>query len=276
MQLNYLELKQKYLSLFNGNEESFNFIITDVIFAYKEVYQFIINKKINSVLEVGCGTGILLKELKESFPKIKFAGLDPNESGFHGYKSISQKIIDKDYSLKIINSTIENYNPLEKYDLIFSFNVFEHVRNQNLYLNKTHNLLSKEGSNIIFSPNYDFPYEPHFILPIIINKNITKKLFKKKIFSHENRTKEHGLWEGLNLNGKKKIEKILLENNYSYVFDLSIKDRMINRMLSDKHFKKRQGVVATLTIIGKYIFLDKILFNILRIPFPYLKLIIKK
>ncbi len=276
MKLNYLTLKNKYLRFFDENEDYFNFIITDVMFGYKEIYQSIINNNIKSVLEVGCGTGILISELKERFPEIKFTGLDPNESGFHDYKNISKKVIHEEKSINIINSAIEAYTTNETYDLIFSFNVFEHVKNQNEYLETTYNLLSQEGKSIIFAPNYDFPYEPHFILPIIINKKLTKKLFDKKIATHENKTKEFGLWEGLNLNGKSSIEKFLIKNNYDYIFDLDIKDRMIKRIFDDKYFKKRQGVAAKLAIYGKFIFLDKFLFNILKIPFPYLKLIIKK
>jgi len=276
MKLNYLTLKNKYLRFFDENEDYFNFIITDVMFGYKEIYQSIVNNNITSVLEVGCGTGILINELRERFPEIKFTGLDPNESGFHDYKNISKKVIKEGKSLNIINSSIGTYTTDEKYDLIFSFNVFEHIKNQNEYLSTTYNLLSQEGKSIIFCPNYDFPYEPHFILPIIINKNITKKLFDKKITTYENKTKEFGLWEGLNLNGKNSIEKFLLKNNYNYIFDLDIKERMIKRVFDDKHFKKRQGIAAKLAICGKFIFLDKFLFNILRIPFPYLKLIIAK
>ena len=54
-------------------------------------------------------------------------------------------------------------------------------------------------------PNYDFPYEPHFVIPIIINKKFTKFFFKNKINNHEKKTNEIGLWEGLNLNGRNKI-----------------------------------------------------------------------
>ena len=37
MLINYESLKKKYFNLFEGNEEYFNFIITDVLFAYSEI-----------------------------------------------------------------------------------------------------------------------------------------------------------------------------------------------------------------------------------------------
>ena len=123
MNLDYIKLKNKYLKFFDGNEENFNFIVTDVIFAFNEIKDYLNSRKYKNVLEVGCGTGILLKELKDNYEKIEFCGLDPNESGFHGYEGISNNIISADKNLNIIKKDINNYDFQKKFDLIFSFNV---------------------------------------------------------------------------------------------------------------------------------------------------------
>ena len=276
MQLDYKYLREKYLKYFKGNENLCDHLLTDVIFGFNELYDILNDNKIHSVLEIGSGTGLLLNELKAHFSNIEFEGVDPNERGFHNYKEISQKLEKENNSFFINNATVENFNKEKKYDLIFSVNVFEHVKNHPEYINKTLKLLKKDGVNIIISPNYDFPYEPHFVLPLIINKDITYSIFKYFINKHEAKTEEHGLWRGLNLNGKKKIEKILKDQNISYTFDYEIKDRILERVFKDKVFKTRQGFAATLTIIGSYLKIDKLFFNFLKIPFPYMKLIIKK
>jgi len=276
MQLDYKYLREKYLKYFKGNENLCDHLLTDVIFGFNELYDILKDNKIHSVLEIGSGTGLLLNELKAHFSNIEFEGLDPNESGFHNYKEISQKLEKENNSFFINNASVENFNKEKKYDLIFSVNVFEHVKNHPEYINKTLKLLKKDGVNIIISPNYDFPYEPHFVLPLIINKDITYSIFKYFINKHEAKTEEHGLWRGLNLNGKKKIEKILKDQNISYTFDYEIKNRILERVFKDKVFKTRQGFAATLTIIGSYLKIDKLFFNFLKIPFPYMKLIIKK
>ena len=77
----------------------------------------------------------------------------------------------------IENIQIEKFSTKENFDLIFSINVFEHVRDWKKYIEQTNRLLKDNGLNIIFAPNYDFPYEPHFVLPIIINKTITEFFF---------------------------------------------------------------------------------------------------
>ena len=38
---------------------------------------------------------------------------------------------------------------------------------------------------------------------------------------------------------------------------------------------KKQGLVANFAIISKNLFLDNLFFNILKIPFPYMKFVIK-
>ena len=49
---------------------------------------------------------------------------------------------------------------------------------------------------------------------------------------------------------------------------------MIKRAEEDDFFRKRQGLAAKLAIFGKKIFLDKLIFNLLKIPHPYFKLTI--
>ena len=71
-------------------------------------------------------------------------------------------------------------------------------------------------------------------------------------------------------------ERILKSKKIDYKFDYSIKDRMIDRVFKDDTFKKRQGIAALLAIFCRSIYIDKLMFNILKIPFPYMKLIIKK
>ncbi len=275
MNLDYNILKKNYIDFFE-NSDKCDFVLTDVLFAFKEIYSLIDDKKVNNILEIGSGTGILLKEFSKIFTKKTFHGLDPHQRGFYNYEKISKKISNN--NLLIIKNQLETFSSNEGYDLIFSFNVFEHLEDQNIYIKKIDNLLKKDGKSIILCPNYDFPYEPHFIIPIIYNKNITYKLFKKKIIDHENITGEKGLWDGLNFCSRKKIKKYLIQNDYQFNFDDGIKERLLQRIDEDKssYFKKRQGIVAKVSIIAKKLKLDKFIFDFLMIPFPYMKIIIKK
>ena len=152
---------------FQNDEELFNFVSADVVFGFSELYQILKkNSGINSVLEIGSGSGILLNELKTFFPNINFKGVDPNEGGFHQYKEIYESLNKREFEIE--NIQIEKFSAKENFDLIFSINVLEHVIDWKKYIYQTSNLLNDNGLNIIFVPNYDFPYEPHFVIPIVI------------------------------------------------------------------------------------------------------------
>jgi len=276
MNLTYNYLKKKYLSFFDYDIEYLNFVVTDALFGYSQISKYLKDKKIKRVCEVGSGTGILLNELQNKYPKKKFVGIDPGESGYHNYRDTLTKIGKKNKNISFIKKNITSLNTPKKFDLIFSINVFEHVKDQKKYINKTLSMLNKNGKIVIFSPNYDFPYEPHFVIPIIINKKITEFFFKDYLIRHEKKTKEIGLWKGLNISGKREIEKFLLKKKLKYFFDKSIKDQMFERVTKDKIFEKRQGLAAKLTKIFRFFFLDKLIFDILKIPFPYMELVIKK
>jgi len=276
MKLEYNFLKKKYLKYFDNDENYCDFFLSDAIFGFSEIFDFLKNNNISSVLEVGSGPGILINEFKTFFPKISFEGIDPNINGFHKLKRVSEKL-KKDYNIKILDSNVEKYRENKKFDLIFSVNVFEHVSDQSLYLSNTQEALKKNGFNIILCPNYDFPYEPHFVIPIVINKKITKFIFKSRIRKVETLIEDPNLWDGLQFKGKRWIKKFLKKAKCNYFFDEDIKSRMLNRLDYDKEFKRRQGITTTtIAIMCKFLKIDKLIFDFLKIPFPYMKLIIKK
>lgn len=57
----------------------------------------------------------------------------------------------------------------------------------------------KEGAIYRFTcPNYLFPYEPHFNIPIVITKRLTEKIFRNKIHQNRNIIDPEGTWNSLN------------------------------------------------------------------------------
>ena len=275
MDLNYKTLKKTYIDLFQNNEKC-DHVLTDVLFAFNEFYSFIEDSKTKNILEIGSGTGILLKELSQIFKNKNFYGLDPHKKGFDEYENVSKNISND--NLIIFHEDFTEFKPENKFDLVISFNVFEHLDDPINYIEKIDSILNDQGKSIILCPNYDFPYEPHFVIPIIYNKNVTYKLFKNKINNHEIKTGEKGLWKGLNLWSKKKIENYLKKNKFNFYFDRNIRNRMLSRVNNDEseYFQKRQGIIAKIASIGMMLKLDKIFFEFLKIPFPYMKLIVKK
>ena len=143
------------------------------------------------ILEVGSGAGILLTELSRLFPEHTFVGIEPNGQGFQFFSDFQLSLGEQ---VKIHNGGYETFESDDTWDLIYSINVFEHLpdwRHFLLFLNKN---LSSEGKATILCPNYSFPYEPHFGLPLIFSKKITFFLFQTRIekFEKENDCLEIG------------------------------------------------------------------------------------
>ena len=251
--------------------------INEAIFGYKNIYDYCENLKPESkVLEIGCGSGILLSLLVENFKNLHFEGIEPFNDGFSSLETFNTII--KDSGISIINKSIEEFNTLTKYDLIFCVNVFEHLEDWKYFLTKVKTLLEKNGNLIILCPNYGFPYESHFRIPIIFNKIKTQYIFQGYIRKFEKLNNFEGLWKSLNFIKKKDIKNFLKKDNslnkLKVYDDLSIIDFMILRILNDKEFRKRQIFVGIFALILYKLGLIKIL-KLFPNLIPYMKLELK-
>ena len=109
--------------------------------------------------------------LKEKYKDLILEGIEPFNDGFNIFKKINS--IVKSYGVNIQNIDYEQFSTNTKYDLIFCVNVFEHLNDWRNFLDKSIELLEEDGQLVILCPNYGFPFESHFLIPIIINKNLT-------------------------------------------------------------------------------------------------------
>lgn len=104
-----------------------------------------INKN-QKVLEFGCGNGFFLDILKEN--GIDCAGIEIND------KAIK---IARQRGHTIFNDKLENLSLILKnsYDILCSFQVFEHINNPGYVINKLLEILKPKGQLIISVPNND-------------------------------------------------------------------------------------------------------------------------
>ncbi len=269
-----MEIIRKIKKLKINQIPDLNGWIGDAEFAMRQLAEYFHSDKKLNVLEIGCGIGILLSTIKEKYPNLNVEGIEPYQGGF-GRLKIQEKILSSSIDVNYLE--FENFIPKKKYDIIYSVNVFEHLSNWELYLKKTHEWLNPKGINIILCPNYSFPYESHFKIPIIGNKKLTYRIFKKKIKKFEKKNKSLGLWNSLNFVKMRSVKNYCLNNKLKFKYCNRIFDDVINRIDQDQDFKKRQKFVG---ICAKY--LKKIgiikLFNkrVFYSFHPYMKLEITK
>ena len=251
---------------------------SDANFGFNILCQYIpLDRKNYKILEVGSGSGVLLSMLSEKYKDIEFEGIEPYNTGFENNKKF--RSINHNNNIKIYEYNYENHNLKKKYDLIYLINVFEHLKDWGHFLETCISWLNVEGKCIILCPNYNFPYESHFKLPIIYNKIITEILFKKKILKYENCNNSKGLWDSLNFVKKVNVRKHCILLNINFKDNIEILDILLDRFLNDNEFKKRQIFLGKVGIlIRKLKLLSLFKLSILKNYAPYmmLELTVKK
>ena len=91
-----------------------------------------------NILELGCGTGVLTKEVTDNIRFEKYIAVDIVEGCDKYIKEISSEV-------KFIAEDIENFSTDEKFDLIISNASFQWLDNLPLFLKRVKNLLSDNG-----------------------------------------------------------------------------------------------------------------------------------
>ena len=90
--------------------------------------EFISERKNIDLLEIGCGTGVMHRTLN----KINFSG---NYTGIDERESKNWKTRQSEKS-RFICTSVENFKTDEKFDLIVSYNVMEHIERDGLMMEK--------------------------------------------------------------------------------------------------------------------------------------------
>lgn len=115
---------------------------------YYPVFKVLSERKKCSILEVGCGYGYLTYALKKA--DFDVLGIDISSEAIEFAKS--------NFGNSYLNISIEDYFNIckNKYDIIISTEVIEHLPDPNKYLKILSNMLSLHGKIIITTPNKNY------------------------------------------------------------------------------------------------------------------------
>lgn len=194
-------------------------------------------------LEVGSGSGMLLARMKARYPHHTWEGIEPIGQGFARFGSSLDMVAPK-YDLTIHRTTLEAFDTAKAFDFIFSLNVIEHVDSWRDCLAKMHELLRPGGVAVILCPNYSFPYEPHYALPVLVNKELTRRVFRGRIARYDARNRTQDLWTSLNFIKKREVIAFCRGRGIRLSFDEAIMTRMVQKLWTDDAFAERQRSLA--------------------------------
>ena len=171
------------------------------------------NKKSNflkglNILDIGCGGGLISEPMARLGANV--TGIDASEKNIKIAKFHSEK---SKLKINYQNTSPENFDEPEKFDIILNLEVIEHVENVNLYIKSCKKLLKKKGLMFTATLNRSFT---SFIKAIVGAEYILRWL---PIGTHD--------WN--KFIKPEELEKYLLEENFSTI---DIKGLKFNPLLS--------------------------------------------
>lgn len=198
------------------------------------------------MLEVGAGLCVLCFFLKkEGFDII---ALEPAAAGFDFFSVFQKVMVDhfREIDLPILRYPAEELQVkrVGRFDLIFSFNVIEHISEPFSTLLILVSMLNRQGRMVHSCPNYLVPYEPHFGVPVLkVWPGLSRFIFRKRIVGRE------ALWESLNFITYFEVSRFAKQNKLSVSFSKGLLYDALVRIDNDPLFRKRQDSIFVITFL---------------------------
>lgn len=252
--------------------DRFDIAKSEALFGWSEISD-LISSNLNC-LEIGAGSGLLATLAANQSANI--VALEPIAAGFSETDAILQAVERlQNAALRVHRDSIEDFQTDERFDLIWSVNVFEHLPDWRAALNKSYGLLKPGGVCLILCPNYSVPYEPHFSLPIFASKGLTRRLFRKRIERHEAKKNSTGLWESLNLITARQVRQHCRAEGIEVTFDKTIMPRMIERFANSEGINRRHQAIGPIVKLASQLGLTRVIgqFPIAVQPYMAIKIV---
>ena len=104
-----------------------------------------------NILDIGCGGGLISEPMARLGANV--TGIDASEKNINIAKLHSKK---NNLNIQYINTSPENLDSFEKFDIILNLEIVEHVENVNLFIKSCYKLLKKNGLMFTATLNRSF------------------------------------------------------------------------------------------------------------------------
>lgn len=196
------------------------------------------------VLEVGSGIGLVALTLQSRGFDVTAVEPSPNEFSTMSYfNGVIRKCWRGELpQVNWVESTGEEFDLPDrgKYDFAYAINVIEHVQSVPQTIWNTVRHLKADGYFHFVCPNYEFPYEPHFNFPTLLDKDLTYKLMKSRIDQSQLIDEPDEFWDGLSWPSPRTLKREAVKGvEYSFSHDAT--KEYVDRLQKSEQFGERKG-----------------------------------
>ena len=197
------------------------------------------------LVEIGAGIGLLALKLVARGYKV--TAFEPEAAGFTEMHAMREIVlsnwIGEIPTVNFIDHYIDDTTEIgEPADYMIAINVIEHVPEYEQLIVNALRLKSESATLRLICPNYAIPYEPHFEIPIILTKNFTWRIFKKRI-TKSTTPNPVDFWRDLSWPTQRKLKKKLDNLGIVAEFSRDATNHYIKRALTDSKFIERKGLI---------------------------------
>jgi SAM-dependent methyltransferase len=188
------------------------------------------------VLEVGAGTCLLSAYLASK--KLRVTALEPLGPEFDFFTDLQGRVLDfcrrNEIVLRLIRKTGEQLDASNKFDVTFTINALEHMREPLLVVDNMYLSLKSGGILLVHCPNYTVPLEVHFnILLVTRSKRLNAWLYRSRIKRYPR------VWNELNFIRYIDLQRHLARRGFSFKFNRLITRDLVLRLFNDQIFAQR-------------------------------------
>lgn len=197
-----------------------------------------------TLLEVGGGVFLLSCSLvREGF---SVTAIEPIGDGFGEFEQLGAVVLEfarrEGVVPTIAACKAEYFRSTTPFDFAFSLNVMEHIDAPEVAIERVSAVLKVGAFYRFMCPNYLFPYEPHFNIPIVLTKQLTERCFGKRIFTDTRMQDAAGVWRSLNWLTVPQVKRIAATDpTLTVQFNRASLVWMLERAVKDRAFAARRS-----------------------------------
>jgi SAM-dependent methyltransferase len=193
------------------------------------------------VLEVGAGSCILSSYLASK--RLHVTAIEPLGPEFDFFTDLQDRVLEfcrrNSIELKLVHSTGEKLDLPGRFDVAFTINALEHMRDPLLTIDNMYKSLKPGGVVLVHCPNYTIPFEVHFnIFLVTRSKLINEWLYRSKISRYPK------VWDELNFVRYIDVRRHLIDRRANFAFEGSVMHDLMARLLNDPIFAKRMPAIV--------------------------------